>query len=271
MPPFSYYKWRFSIFCLVNIEVRMIIHQAYRAVCASDWSWDSRISPFKGYNLWLVASGRGRVATGEEIFTVKGGDCFLHRSSEQQWAEHDPDDPFTVPFVTFELSAQGTASFPRHHQLTHPAFMEEILNRVIQSHQAGNRAGATAWLEVALREFRPVSSSEPEGVDGGDVEMRRMAAGIHSGQRFQVRVEELAFEAGCSVDHFIRRFRKAMGVTPGEFLIRCRTEEAKALLSSSSYAIGRIAELLHYPDIYAFSRQFKARSGLSPTAYRLGR
>jgi AraC family transcriptional regulator of arabinose operon len=59
-----------------------------------------------------------------------------------------------------------------------------------------------------------------------------------------------------------------LGVTPGEYLIRLRMAEAKALLTGSSQSVTRIAELLGYRDIYTFSRQVKARTGRSPTAFR---
>ena len=46
-----------------------------------------------------------------------------------------------------------------------------------------------------------------------------------------------------------------------------RIEKAKAALGSDYGTIGAIAQALGYASIYDFSRAFKRRTGLSPSAY----
>ena len=82
------------------------------------------------------------------------------------------------------------------------------------------------------------------------------------------RVEELAVLAGSSVSHFFRRFRKATGATPLDWLRRERISEAKRRLSQSRDPIRVIAEDLGYGDQFYFSRDFKKLVGLSPRHYR---
>lgn len=254
---------------------------AARAICAPDWSWDSTISPFSHCNLWLVISGRGRVISGESSFPLRRGDCFVHRSSERQRGEHDSRHPLIVPFITFDLlDEQGVplphgADFPLplHRRVADPDFLAALMQRVINGVAAGrgDHDETKRWLFCALSEYLENSVPGVEEVQEGErqrVRMEGIAKGLRDGQRYQVRVEELAREADCSVDHFIRLFRRALGVTPGEYLIRLRIEEAKALLTFSSQPISRVAELLGYPDLYSFSRQFKSRTALSPTCYR---
>lgn len=84
----------------------------------------------------------------------------------------------------------------------------------------------------------------------------------------EYRVQGLAAELNCSRYHFTRVFKGITGVTPQEFVVKSRIEAAKGLLHSSSYTIGRIANLLGYKDIYFFSRQFKKKTGMSPSRYR---
>jgi transcriptional regulator GlxA family with amidase domain len=81
-------------------------------------------------------------------------------------------------------------------------------------------------------------------------------------------MQMLAKRAHCSVDHMIRIFKRHKGVTPWEFLIACRIEKASNLLRFSSHSVSQIADLVGYADIYSFCKQFKSRTGLTPSQYR---
>lgn len=65
-----------------------------------------------------------------------------------------------------------------------------------------------------------------------------------------------------------RVFKQVTGSLPRDFIIQVRIDRAKQLLRESSLSIGEIADALGYPDVFFFSRQFKNRSGLSPTHFR---
>jgi AraC-like DNA-binding protein len=59
-----------------------------------------------------------------------------------------------------------------------------------------------------------------------------------------------------------------VGVSPRTFITRTRIDAARRLLLTSSYSIGRIADLLGYDSPFQFSRQFKARVGIAPKHFR---
>jgi transcriptional regulator GlxA family with amidase domain len=84
----------------------------------------------------------------------------------------------------------------------------------------------------------------------------------------RLKVAELARRFHCSPDHFTRVFRKYARVSPEAFMIAARIDAAMTYLRTSSHSIGRIAELLGYNDVYAFSRQFRQKTGRTPSAFR---
>lgn len=67
-----------------------------------------------------------------------------------------------------------------------------------------------------------------------------------------------------------RRFQRYWNMTPGEYRIRCRMEQALFLLSDPSIPIKEIARRLGYGDQFGFSRQFHQFTGVSPSSYRMG-
>ncbi len=82
-----------------------------------------------------------------------------------------------------------------------------------------------------------------------------------------IGLEELAKLAGLSRAHLIRAFRKEFHITPHAFLTDKRVREAKALLRRG-WSAADTAYHCGFADQAHFSRHFKARTGVTPGAYR---
>lgn len=67
---------------------------------------------------------------------------------------------------------------------------------------------------------------------------------------------------------FKRRFQKAAGMTPLEYVHGLRLERAKTLLETTDVTIEQIAERVGYEDAGFFSRLFRRSVGLTPVQYR---
>ena len=75
-------------------------------------------------------------------------------------------------------------------------------------------------------------------------------------------------EIPYSQAYMVRLFKKHMGVTPYEYILRRRLETAQLLLRHSTLSIKEIAERLVFSDQYHFSNYFKKRLGISPRQFR---
>jgi len=67
---------------------------------------------------------------------------------------------------------------------------------------------------------------------------------------------------------FKRRFQKAAGMTPLEYVHALRLERAKTLLETTELKLEQIAEKVGYEDTGFFSRLFRRAVGLTPVQYR---
>jgi len=67
---------------------------------------------------------------------------------------------------------------------------------------------------------------------------------------------------------FVRRFSKATGMPPLEYVHRLRIEEAKQMLETSDAPIEAVAAEVGYQDSSFFGRLFRRRVGLTPAHYR---
>ena len=73
-----------------------------------------------------------------------------------------------------------------------------------------------------------------------------------------------------SGSYLARVFREVTGHAPIEYLIHMRVRKAMELLRDTPWSVTKIAASVGFTNANYFSRQFKAVTGGSPTAYRKG-
>ncbi len=81
-------------------------------------------------------------------------------------------------------------------------------------------------------------------------------------------IEKLAGQVGISPRHFIRRFKKATGESPLNFLQQIRIEKAKKILETRPDTVDEITRAIGYENSSTFRKLFKKYNGLSPREYR---
>jgi AraC family transcriptional regulator len=85
-----------------------------------------------------------------------------------------------------------------------------------------------------------------------------------------IGLTDLAGQVGYSPDHLARMFKKAFGLPLYQYVLRRRVERAKALLRDHSHSIAEVALACGFATQSHFTSAFKARTGVTPGAYRRG-
>lgn len=102
----------------------------------------------------------------------------------------------------------------------------------------------------------------------GDEAVLRAQDWLEANREDAPSLQAAARAAGLGVRTLLRRFRKATGHTPLEYAQSLRVESAKRLLETTDRTVEDLAEAVGYADPASFRRLFKARTGLTPGAYR---
>ncbi|MCI8483750.1 MAG: helix-turn-helix domain-containing protein [Lachnospiraceae bacterium] len=84
----------------------------------------------------------------------------------------------------------------------------------------------------------------------------------------EIQLENLALVAHISPSYLSSRFKKEVGMSFTEYLIRYRLDKAKEQLRTSTDSCRQVAENVGYMDYVQFSKIFKKYEGVSPTEYR---
>lgn len=102
----------------------------------------------------------------------------------------------------------------------------------------------------------------------GDPRLGPVLATIHREPGRPLRLDEMAAMANLSESAFTQRFKKAVGMTPGQYLRHWRMQMASQALRETRRSMGDIANTVGYDSEVAFRKAFSTHFNQSPGAYR---
>jgi AraC family transcriptional regulator len=125
-------------------------------------------------------------------------------------------------------------------------------------------------LAAVLVQNHSLSIKAMRPVKGGlsDIGRRNVMDLVRSRISEDISLTDMAAVTGLSVTHFSHIFKKSMGESPHQFVLRQRVQYAKELLESLNLRVLDIALASGFKTQQHFARIFRKVSGLSPTEYQ---
>jgi len=102
----------------------------------------------------------------------------------------------------------------------------------------------------------------------GDEMVAEAQAYIESKLHEKISVEDLSSIFAVGRRNFDRRFFKATGNTPLEYVQRVKMESAKKALEVTRKTVNEVMHAVGYSDVKAFREVFRKITGMSPLEYR---
>lgn len=149
--------------------------------------------------------------------------------------------------------------------------MKQII--AVQEH-ASSRELATAcllqklWLllyENADYSHTPCRADDPAS---SQARLQVIMQYIHQNYAQNISLEEIAHYAGVSKSTVLNMFHRYLHITPINYLINCRLNEAALLLSKTEKKIATVSSETGFHNVDYFCRLFKKHYHLTPTEYR---
>ena len=156
----------------------------------------------------------------------------------------NPHDPFEHLFLEFISSPPLISEDPVIHPVTPGSSLEKLLAYIVSFLKAGNfspreRSGITGNSEPRLEQrimfeclqllLLQIEAEHPLPF-AADHDISDVLRYIHEHFGENLRVEALAEHYGYTTEHFIRRFRKIMKITPGAYIQTFRLLTADQLI-----------------------------------------
>lgn len=83
-----------------------------------------------------------------------------------------------------------------------------------------------------------------------------------------IKIIDLSLLIGLSEKYFITFFKKAVGISPWNYINQIKMNKALDYLYQNKHSIKEISNLLGYPDPYCFSKAFKKYHKTSPSDFK---
>jgi AraC family transcriptional regulator len=164
----------------------------------------------------------------------------------------------------------------RPHMSTNDRLLAEILSTLVTDLREGFPSGrlygeqlAAAMVAHMLRKWSVGSNDRSAGSDLAMAKkFERVIDYIHAHIEEDLSVSSLAAILELGTDHFIRSFRNSMGLTPHQYVLRCRIARAKTLLSKPRASIKQVGVRCGFPDQSHFIKMFRRTTGITPAEFR---
>jgi AraC family transcriptional regulator, arabinose operon regulatory protein len=231
-------------------------------------------SPWLGVNLVLRGRGTYTTASGE-VHQLTPGVLFQRLPGKTHSTWFDPKSDYTELFMVIDAATTRNladlgmiSSDPVLSVGVDQTIVEEFLQLTALAKTIENELPTSLFLVHALkfltnlyeRARRQRVLGYWERIVG---EARMLLERNVSGR---IPMESIAEQLGVSYTSFRKHFRRITGVSPGDYRVRNRIEQSKALLLSSS--VKQVAASLGYTDPFTFSAQFKVCVGQAPREFQ---
>lgn len=128
-----------------------------------------------------------------------------------------------------------------------------------------------AGLELVSRCLARAADASPEVIVPSAVLCRRAieaALWLEENAREPIDLAATAAHAGISSYHFLRIFARVVGVTPHQYLVRCRLRHAARRLGDDRASVTSVALDVGFNDVSNFIRTFRRATGLTPLEFQ---
>jgi AraC-type DNA-binding domain-containing proteins len=233
---------------------------------------------FDYFNLHVVISGKGYLKSNNTVHMLQQGDSFLYFPSEEQYYYSDTEDPWEIIWVHFRGSYLKEFFIEKGFHLSNVWTLKlwnnikiNIFNLLKEAENSGilHQSTLSTLTYGIISEF--LSQAEALTVNKGDIynkivtilpKMREL-----SSKPFVLKY--WADQLNISTFYFCKMFKKTTGMSPTNFIMLCRLQKSKQLLTEKSeWTVKRIALECGYPSISYFGKIFLENEGLTPAEYR---
>ena len=239
------------------------------------WSPRGRID----YQLLFIASGKTHFYIGGKDQVVTAGHMVLFQPKEEQHYEYFGEDKPEVYWVHFTGSAVKeilrSYDIPLDEHIFFsgtPAAYTQLFKNMIEEFQTC-RVGYKEMLEMNLRQLfmmiqRTRLEKPPIVTTAVQLEMDYARQYFHDHYNEPINIEEYALSRHTSISLFMRNFKKVFGVSPKQYILNIRMNNAQNLLESTDYTVAEISAIVGYDNSLYFSRIYHKQKGQAPSDYR---
>jgi AraC-like DNA-binding protein len=235
------------------------------------------------YELHYFVSGSGTFLNANARYNILPGTLHLSLPAKShQITATDPRDPISYYALLFNLDSDDgdLAAFlaERAFRKAGPLrvgpgwrfFFAELRERLMSGEPDLEKAAAYQFLAF-LYGLTPAEGQSAYSGTRDSVHIEKAIALMQNSIEGSLNLQDIADRLEITREHFVRVFTARMHLPPMRYFSKLKIEAAMAMLSSTNFRVGEIADKLGYGSQFHFSRAFARLAGCSPSEYRVRR
>lgn len=240
--------------------------------CAPGHYWGAGVRGT--YLVHYVISGKGVFYCGPNKYPVQKGQIFVIFPGTIVKYQADTQNPWRYAWVGFQGDEAKDIFSQVGITLQTPVFTmqngAEVLKllRTMPSERGAELKQNLAFTASLYAFMSLLAENTTESVTSENVYADTAVKYIKAHYSEDLSVDQIAEHIGIGRKYLFAVFKRALGLSPKDYIIYYRIERAKEFLQNVQLPIGSIAYSVGYKDPLTFSKMFKIKTGLSPTEYR---
>ena len=236
------------------------------------------------YHVHFILHGKGTLEIGGKSYKLQRGQIFVIPPDVETYYYSDPEDPWHYTWVSFGGTRAGyflekagiTAENPVRDTYIEPERFLELTEKILNHHEltVANELLRTSLLYEIIALL--VESQNQQKSKEGEEEVYDYSPDVYVNTAIEyigehyphTKVSEIAAYIGISRYYLTHIFKEKLHVSPQEFLLNYRMEQANRLLRTTGLSVQAVSEKVGYENPLTFSKTFKNKFGLSPKKYR---
>lgn len=227
-----------------------------------------------GYHLFhYVYEGNGLLLVDNQEYMLKAGDMFILSSGEPH--VYASNDNHKLGLLWIEFCGSNSTNLmntikKNHLRVVSKPTSDELMNIIneivlyVKNHDNLDNFHISKLLYNLLCTTIQISISSKSIEHIYPLYIEKAISYVKSNIYDTITVNHLANYVGYSVSYFTKTFSKSVGVTPSQYIMMKKIEEARKLLSLNNPTCEELAECLGFYDATHFVKMYKKYTGHTP-------
>lgn len=233
------------------------------------------------YVIHIITKGKGFYQVDGKTYSLHANQAFLIVPDVTTYYEADQEDPWSYIWIGFSgikaYECVSNAGLVAENPVGSYSCTDKLIDYVDQmlaAHQLtyANELKRTSlimsFMATMIEDYVATTPDHNKYDYPGAVYVKHAVNYLTKNYSKKIKITELAQYIGINRSYLTTSFKKAMKVSPKDFLVNLRMDKAASILRQTNTPINAIAASVGYDDSLAFSKIFKLKYGVSPKLFR---
>ena len=229
----------------------------------------------------FICNGKGTYTVNGHTYHLSQGDYFVIFPGQEIFYCADNKEPWDYIWIGFSgikaeqylkycdlTEEQPIGTYPNSSFIL-ACVQQMMLARAVTPFNEMKRTAALLQILASMMEEHHILHPDATTNEyAHQVYLEHALSYIRDHQSEPIKVSDIAQHVGIDRSYLSTIFKHSLGLSPQEYLVQYRMDQACLMLQDPNRKISAIAQEVGYSDALAFSKIFRKYKGESPSAYR---